>query len=699
MSHPQKELIISHANTVHMNHLAKLLPIGKVGVILACLALLMPLCSLPPTRMGYYNQVESCLIAFWLVSAGVGLWIYFLAKKCPRLVYHTSKLPIVWGPILLGMATILVSLFHVLPLRDFTGSPHIAEGAVTFIASGLLASSFCILTRIAIYRKIIFTTAILVGLTISTLTIVGSMESPFLSWRYWEWAPYFFPDYLSFIAIALAALYVYMRKDLKSTYPSDIIAFALFTLIAYYASNKSLSYGVVLSLITIVGIWLFPATWKRNLFHFAFFGLSFALTLLIIFYHECSTALPEFLGHLSTITSRTWLSKVTFVDLTTTSLSWEWIQQLLIGKGWGTFSNISASNMFLIDQVSIFNGKEYNPSWELTHRDLLHTHNILTNYFHSIGILGVGLYLYVQYKLIKSLSENYFFAGVAFLISYQVQLLFWFQFIITIPFTILALAVFVRQRTPVIWSFLLKPKFMIGFTTLLLIFSSLQGIITWGYESDKDDTQPTKESIRKLTTASYVRLEARFGAQRQVGLGRIFATNLQDELKNKPAELVTHSLKLVEHLKSLPEDGNYLANNLAINILSEIASKPETLKLLNTQTLITWEQLAKDHIDVMPYRTDILLPFFNLYQTLGKEAIVLELTRKICEKNSHDSIALWFMGSSLLKNPAHFDTAMCILQKSIREGIERFMPVPPPLKTKIVLHAKTCPQDDLLLTF
>ena len=240
---------------------------------------------------------------------------------------------------------------------------------------------------------------------------------------------------------------------------------------------------------------------------------------------------------------------------------------------------------------------------------------------------------------------------------------------------------------------------MIGFTTLLLIFSSLQGIITWGYESDKEDTQPTKESIRKLTTASYVRLEARFGAQRQVGLGRIFATNLQDELKNKPAELVTHSLKLVDHLNSLPEDGNYLANNLAINILSEIASKPETLKLLNTQTLITWEQLAKAHIKIMPYRTDILLPFFNLYQTLGKEAIVLEFTKKICEKNSHDSIALWFMGSSLLKNPAHFDTAMCILQKSIREGIERFMPVPPPLKTKIVLHAKTCPQDDLLLTF
>jgi hypothetical protein len=698
MRHTQKKMIAHRSGTVSINQLTNLLPIGKVGIILACLALLMPLCSLPPTRMGYYNQVESCLIAFWVVSAIVGLWVYLLMKKCPRLIYHTSKLPIVWGPILLGMATIVISPFHALPLQDLTGSPHIAEGALTFIACGLLASIFSILIRISTYRKIIFTTTLLVGLTISTLTIVGSMESPFVSWQYWQWAPYFFPDYLSFIDIALAAVYVYMRKDLKRTYLSDVIAFTLFTLIAYYASNKSLGYGIVLSLVSIMGIWLFPASWKRNLLHLTFFGLSLALTLLIVFYDDCSKALPEFLAHLSTITSRTWLSKVTFVDLSTTSLSWEWIQQLLIGKGWGTFSNISASNMFLIDQVSIFSGKDYNPSWELTHRDLLHTHNILTNYFHSIGLFGVGLYLYIQYKLIKSLSEGYFFTGLAFLISYQVQLLFWFQFIITMPFTILALSVFFRQRTPVIWSFLLKSKFILGFTTFLLIFSSLQGIITWGYESDKS-TLSTKESIRRLTTAPYVCLEAYFGAQRQVGLGRIFATNLQDESKNNPAELVTHSLKLVEHLKSLPEKGNYLGNNLAINILSELASKPETLKFINNQTLTTWEQLVKDHIEIMPYRTDILLPFFNLYQTLGKEAIVLEFTKKICEKNSHDSIALWFMGSSLLKNPAHFDTAMCILQKSIREGIERFMPVPPPLKTKIVLHAKTCPQDNLLFTF
>jgi len=673
--------------------------LSRIGMILGCLFFIAPLCNLPPTRFGYYNQIETCLIAFWTLSAVVCLWIYFLRKQYPRLVCHTLRLPIVWGPLLLGMLTLLISPFHVLPFRDFTGgSPHIAEGALTFIASGVLAINLSILTRIAAYRKIIFTTALLVGLTISTLTILGSMESPFLSWQYWQWAPYFFPDYLSFIDIALAALYVYIRKDLKSTYLTDVIAFSLFALIAYYASNKSLSYGIILSVISVMGIWLFPLTWKRNLLHLTFFGLSVTLTLLIVFYDDCSKVLPGFLGNLSTITSRTWLSKVTFVDLAADPLSWEWIQQLLIGQGWGTFNNISASNMFLIDQICMFTGKDYNPSWELVNRDLLHTHNVLTNYFHSLGTIGVSLYLYIQYKLINSLPRNYFFSGTAFLIAYQVQLLFWFQFMITIPFTIFAFSVFFRQRTPVIWSFLLKPKLMPVFAALLFIFSSVQSVITWGYQQPKD-IQPTKESVRELTTASYVHLEAHFGALRQIGLVRVLATNLQEELKKEPEELVMQSLKLVHHLTTLPKEGNYLANNLAINILSELASKPETLKFLNAQVFMTWEQLTKDHIDIMPYRTDILLPFFNLYQTLGKEAIVLEFTKKICEKNPKDSIALWFMGSSLLKNQAHFDTAMCILQKSIREGIERFMPVPPPLKTKIMHHGKACPQDDFLLLF
>src|SRR5690606_17317262 len=146
---------------------------------------------------------------------------------------------------------------------------------------------------------------------------------------------------------------------------------------------------------------------------------------------------------------------------------------------------------------------------------------------------------------------------------------------------------------------------------LLFIFSSVQGVITWGYQQ-RNDIQPTKESLRELTTAPYVHLEAHFGALRQIGLVRVLATNLQEELKKEPEELVMQSLKLVHHLTTLPKEGNYLANNLAINILSELASKPETLKFLNAQVFMTWEQLTKDHIDIMPYRTDILLPFFNL---------------------------------------------------------------------------------------
>ncbi|MDF3034034.1 MAG: hypothetical protein K0R76_988 [Alphaproteobacteria bacterium] len=669
------------------------LPLGKIGVSLATLCLLIPLCSLPPLRFGYYNQFETCLIAFWFFSALVCLWTYFLGKHHPRLVSHTFRLPIVWGPLLLGMATLFLSPFHVLPFRDFTGSPHIAEGALTFIASGMMVSHFSILTRIPTYRTIIMVTAFMVGLTISALTIIGGMESPVISWRYWQWAPYFFHDFLAFIDIALAALYLSIRKNLKGKYGYDILALTLFALVTYYASNKSLGYGIVLSILSVVGIWLFPPAWKRNLLHLSFFGLSVALTLLIVFYDDVSKALPESLkslGHLSTITSRTWLSKVTFADLTADPLSWQWVQHLLIGQGWGTFNNIAASNMFLIDQVSIFNGQDYKPSWELVHRDLLHTHNILTNYFHSVGILGVSLYLYIQYKIINSLPQKGFLIGTAFLMAYQVQLLFWFQFMITVPFTLLAFSVLFRQRTPVVWPFLLKSKTMLGFSAFLLLFASLQAAITWGYHNHQE-IQPTVESVKELTTAPYVQWEAHLGAQRQVSLARRLATTLQEELQKDPQDLVAQSLKLVGHLAALPTEGNYLANNVAINILSELASKPERATYFSAETFKLWEQLAKDHIALMPYRSDILLPFFNFYQALGKEAFVLNFTKMICDQNPRDPVGLWFMGSSLLKNSSRFDEGMCMLQKAIDQGIERFMPVPPVLKSKVMTHAKLCP--------
>lgn len=671
--------------------------LSRVGIILACLFFIVPLCSLPPARIGYYSQVETSVLAFWALSALSYVWIYFLNKKNPRLVYQTSNLPIVWGPILLGLVTILLAIFHPLPLRDFVGSGQIGEGALTFIASGIMACHFSILTRISVYRKLIFGGALFVGLLICTLTIIGSMDSPLINWRYWKWAAFYFPDFLAFIDIALITVYFYMRKDLKGmTYLYDTIALSVFASIAYYASNKSLSYGLIIAGFSTLGIWILPTTWRRNMLQMSFFGLTLSLTLLIVFYDDFSSLLPDTLkslGHLSTLTSRTWLSKVSLVDLWLVPLNEEWIQQIVIGNGWGTFSNISAANMFLIDQVSIFSGKEYQPSWELVNRDLLHTHNILTNIFHSLGLLGVSLYLFTQYKVINSLSRPHLFLGATFLIAYQVQLLLWFQFLMTIPFTLLALSLLCRERSSTFNPSVMKPKLMLSFAGVLLLFSCLQGFMMIGYNMGLKPTadKSSTELVETLTTAPYMQLEAAFGAQRQVVLARSYSNAMQAEFEKTPQKLVTHSLKLVHHLNSLTKDGNYLANTLAINILSELASKPETLKLLDKDTFKAWEQLARDHVKFMPYRSDILLPFFNLYQTLGKEALVMDLTKSILEQNPHDPIALWFMGSSQLKSSAHFDRGMCMLQESIRDGVERFMPIPPPLKSKIMTYANLCP--------
>jgi|GEM_PF-5199115 len=678
----------------------RLASLGKIGVILACLMIAVPLWNLPPTRLGYYSQIEVCLIAFWGFSAASALWLYFLWRKNPRLLQFVSQLPLVWGPLLLGMLTLFLSPFHALPLRDFTGSPHIAEGILTFISSGLMVGHFSVLTRISFYRKIIFAVAFIVGLTISMLTIIGNMESPFISWRYWAWSPFLFPDFLAFVDIALLAIYLYMRQNLKNQTSficlGDGVAFCLFSLIAYYASNKSLGYGLVIAGVTSFGIQLFPVPWRKFLLLLSFFGLSLSMTLLIAFYDVFSQALPESLkslGHMTTIMSRTWLSKVTFIDLWYTSFGLEWVQQVLMGKGWGTFANISAANMFLIDQSSLFSGQEYQPSWEIVNRDLLHTHNILTNFFHSLGLIGLGAYAYTHYKLLHSLSRNYFLLGTFFFIAYQIQLLFWFQFTMTLPLTLLALSLFFKHPVPSKWATLLKPKFLIGFASCLLLFTGIQTTISWGYQHGltTQNARSTKNLVSEFLDAPYWHLEVLLGAQRQVAIARIYATALQNEFEKSPQELLYQSLRLVNYLKSLPRGANYLSNNLAINILSELASKPETVRYLNAQAFQTWEQLAKDHIAIMPYRTDILLPFFNFYQTLGKGSVVLDLSQQIYNHNPNDPLALWFIGSSLLKNPSRFDEALCILQESLNKGIERFMPVPQMLKVKIMQHSKLCP--------
>ena len=672
---------------------------GRVGAILACCVFIIPLCNLPPARVGYFRQIEASLIAFWLMAALIGIWLYFLWKKNPKLVRHIANLPIVWGPLLLGFVTFFFSLSHNRGLEDFVGSAQIGEGGLTFIASGLIAAQFSIFSHIRPYRKVICFAAALTGLLICTLTIMGSQESPLPGWQYWQWAPFFFPDFLAFIAIALLAVYFCCRpcgKNIKNS--CTVIALLLFGIVVFYASNKSLYGGILIAGFVGAGVYLLPLPMRRPFIHSSFFGLSIGATLLIAFFDSFSALLPDTFkayGNIQTLTSRTWLSKVTFIDLWYSPFTWESIEKLLTGNGWGSFGNISAANMFLIRDINLYAGNDYQPGWELINRDLLHTHNIVTTLFHSIGLIGIYFYLYIQYKLINSLPERFFIIGSLFLMAYQVQMLLWFQFLMTVPFTLLAFSLLFSRPSKKREPCFLKPGFLTGYSAVLLIFSVLQGYVTLGYKYGllERPVKSNTELVNELTTAHYAGFEVLFGAPRLIGLARTYSIGLQHEFEKSPEQLLNYSLKLVHYLMFLPKKCNYLANNLALNILSELSTNPKVAPLFTVQIYKTWEQLAKDHIEIMPYRTDILLPFFNFYQTLGKEAIVLELTREIMARNPRDPIALWFKGSSQLQNPSRFDEGMCALQSSIRQGIERFMPVPPVLKSKILHHARLCPPE------
>jgi hypothetical protein len=648
----------------------------NLGLINACLFFMVPLCSLPPARMGYYRQIETSVILFWFLAGLAGLWLYGAVKKYTRLVNRIFQFPVVWGPILLGVLTIILSVFHSLPFRDFIGPAQMGEGALTFIASGIVAAQFSMLMRITSARRIILAIAFIIGVLICGLTIIGSQESPFPGWQYWNWSPFFFPDFLAFIIIAVFGSYLYVRNSLINyKIPCDILAVFLCGTVTYYTSNKSLTYGWVISALVLTILNFLPNRLKQKFIHLCFFGLSVFFTFLISFYDDFSLALPEnlkFLGNIHSLVSRTWLSKVTFIELWHEPLTWNSLKGIFIGHGWGTFGNVSTSNMFLIPKVGLFTGNNYDPTWELVNRDLLHTHNVLTNLFHSAGVLGIAGYLYTQYKLVNSISKTLLKSATAFLIAYQIQVLFWFQFLMTIPFTILAFTLFFRTPAPCWTSRLVKPAGLKIYGVLLIIFSGLQGWVTTGYNNNlmNSSLPSTPEKIEELVTSSYGTLEAAFGAQRQVALARIYGSNLQKEFENAPEKVFVHSLKLVRYLKSLPVQGNYLANNVALNIMSEIALRADIRNMEDSDTLI---------------------PFFNFCQKQGKNNIVLDISGRILERNSCDPVALWFRGSSQMNSSSHFEEGMCQLQKAINNGIERFMPVSETLKSKIAHHSRFCP--------
>lgn len=665
-------------------------PLLKTALVLFMLAFVTPFLGLPPLRLGWYGQVEIILAGLWLLGGLSGLWNYFFFKERPYLARKVWYMPVVWawGPLI--VLSLVISLFQAAPLQSWVGAPQLGDGIATFLTLLFLSPPFIVMTRV--YRNLYKTVLIPLGAAtlLALLTIPGSVTSPFPSLKNWIWSPIFFSDYIAYCIPPLIVLYGLYRSRLstKVVYLYDIFLVALALLISYFADNKALFLGYALVVATYGALKLpvfvnIPVP-KRlaSILLLGFIGLTFGIS----FYDNLAPFLPSPLQNLASILSRTHLAKVAFLPYFNSPVNFEKILTFLFGHGWGTYNNTIISHMTLTSNFALFNGQEFNPTWEFIHRDLINSHNIFIEHFLALGFLGLALFCYLQFKIIQNLRFQAVFLGTAFLTILGTLLVFWFQLPHTYMFTTLGYCLLFSKTPPKSTFPFLKfvPLLSIISSFTLITFCVIQGVSAYKY-STVVGLRPTDNLYTKIDEFSkspWLLYDQATGGSRTRQLARGLAHEIfayLDKVEAADPQECLEKIRIITKTltQNIPQGSNLTALVLAMNLYSELSTMPRMAPLFKKDqtTLKEWDQAADLVLQHLPYRSDTFVPYFTYLLTTGKMDRALTLCQKFLKYYPKDPIAYWFLGTIYLQDQFSHEKGLCSLRTSIQNGIQKFIPL------------------------
>lgn len=694
------------------------LPLSAFALFIGLMC--VPFLALTPLKYGIFQQVESLIFGVWFLGGLASLWCFVAHQRRPALITKIFALPVVWLQVPFLAYVFVQALFISSPLLSFTGTPNLAQGGFTFLATLFLTPPLVLISKLKPLQKPIFWIAVGSCLLLSGLTILGGGDTPVPEWKNAEWCPIFFPDYIAYALVAIASLYWIFKDRFKRAGLYHAFFLTVLMLGAYYSRNLSIYVAIFLAFFTFVVVRYGPFQEVHPLKRFGFYLFSglFIITVFISIYDVISPYLPEKLQDQVSLTSRLYLAKMTFIDFFYRPIDFDAVIDCLFGQGWGNFNNATLSHIFLVNEISLFSGSSWKPTWEFLDRDLLHSHNFILEAFLASGLVGVALFIYTKYRLIQALRAPYLFPGIFFLTSFFVVATFWFEMLHTLPFVLLA-TVFLFSAPASC-----KKRFSSAqqtswtrmgslFGCLLLPVSGLYLFFMFhieGLKLEKGDDLIDK--VESFVNSPYIAYDLAMGGYRASFLGKSLSHEMRSTLDalEKESNPEAHDEKTgmpffvqeddsdelptkEEQIQSIVRVNTAIASQLmggmrpetslnalviALNIFTNLSSHDEIFAEMRQkpQVLASWDKAAEAVHALMPFRTDILSVYFNYLLSTHQRAQLMKMVDATLQVNPQDSIAHWYKGLILLNAQSDVSQGLASLKKAIRLGVTRFLPIP-----------------------
>lgn len=656
--------------------------------------------------------VGASLLLFVLGFQGVGFGIWY-QSELPVAVMHgisgvCGLILAVWGmldsrirkhlihpfviiPLALALWSALSGLFHDHPWVGVFGSPEIGEGGLWFADLAILTASTMVLARFHSARLVLAlmsmaVTAVLAGLTWAYFNI--SPRVP---------VPYFFPDYLAFVGgfSAMVAYCFFPRSRVWRfvTWSAVLVSVAAIIVSENWAARLLLFAAVPF---LWVAAWKIPVELRQKRFLGAILiaGVPILTTATLMLPGiEVWAEQTDSLGKLA----NSMLSRYRLLNILVSSIA-EDPSLLLVGRGWGMFSDLLAIHLpvewaILHEGLTPMTSGIEAKSWDAVLRVDFHSHNFLAEAMVGGGIPAAILACSIFFVLPLYSWRRLLPLSIAFGTYSAALAAYWFQMPLCLPFMAVAWGAMgspMKKTGP-------EPRFGIGALVGSVIVGGLllyQGIASgifakYAYGFPPPMTTPlfVKE---KMSPCPWTFEDSGRGGfhllQRVRTLGQTVANDFENGQVPSTPKLAMLRGAICTSEEYIEKGGAFrllVSSLFARSDLAFVPSSGETAHLVSGY-LANWGKRLDQALKIAPKRTDLAISYLLWLLRENREQEFSQLALRLHEMNPEDPVGLWFSGIALLGDPRQARAGLLRMRRGLEEGIERMVPVDDALKAQVM---------------
>ena len=644
--------------------------------------------ALPPFYNGIWVQVEGAMPWLHLLAAAAAAALAWLAAGGDAGVLASLRHPLFLIPVATAALSLALLPWTTLWGLSIFGSPEHGFGALAFLDAAVLTAAM-----MSAWRRPGWRIVIVISVT-GTTAAAFILDGLFRGER--SWAPFFFADYLAFYAIyAFVVIAAWMPGREFALARIRTIALALlFTGLILLSGNKAALLSGVIAAAALMLFWRLGHDWRLLLLVALFPVLIGGATILIgpLWEESFQHTLTMEIGFrpLADLILSSWpslWSRAMLLIVGAQALIDE-PSRLLVGMGWGHYSEALLSNLTIVDsRLQEFIG-ESRTYWDAIRRSDFHSHNNYLEQLLSLGIAGLFLAIYYLYAVIRAARSETLRLAVFFVLLLGTLQSFWFQMPHGLPVMAAALAAIVAAPGKRPGAQNLAPaKSIYGAALAALIAAAL----LWGSVASNMAANAAAAALAANRNANSPAAAMAFSGAAASGLDEIYqAALLQNAFARLAAEKTQTGqvtpgsadrlIVLLDPVLRRSQDIKSAALTVTVvNLLAGLQFRFPNLARRIPDSRETYLTLTEKMLTRLPRRSDLAIPYFNLLIRDEQEPRALATAERILAGNRQDAVALWFSGIVMLAGPKNAERGLARMRRALDFGIRKRIPIAAPL--------------------